>query len=368
MTSPQPQHDLIVAHDTAALAVEAAAVAAVVDPIEAAFTEIWRWLLARWARLFGPPTTIGDGPQFRALLDDLAGRITTVDVDRADELLAGALKARRLGVEQGAVEAAIEPPSTPDRVGKDTRDAVERGVEQAREKLHRAGDELARLETGDLGAVTERASVGRQAVPILTRAARTTFNDELNAGIVSAAEAAGAQLLWIAERDACLACTALSGHVVDAGKPFPDGTQFGRQRGAFAPVTEPGLHPNCRCRVTPWRGHDAVAAEASAHDWAAQIAEARARGDRAAEAAARKLAAQARPAAATDLPTALRREAERAVFRGDSAFDTERARLQAADRLLLRVGAHRTAPSGWRVPTAVKAKARAAIKRGSFER
>lgn len=369
MTSPQPLPDLITAHDTAALAAEAAAVTAVVFPVEAAFTDLWRWLMARWAIVIGTPATVGGGAQLRSLLDDTAARIVKVDVDRADALLEHAVGARHLGVEQGAREAGIPMPNGQIEVAAETQDAVDHGVELAGDKLRRAADELDRVDSADLDTVLGRASIGRQAVPVLTRTARTTFNAELNGGIVTAAQAAGARLLWIAERDACLACTAVSGHVVPVGTAFPDGAQFGRRRGAFAPVTAPPLHPHCRCRVSPWRGHDADAAAASTSTWADAITEARKKGDQVAERAARRASAAAKQAAATtDYAAALRREAERAVLRGDSAFDSERARLGAADRLLIRVGAATTSrsPSGWQVPATVKAKTRAAVKRGSF--
>jgi len=371
MTSPPPQPDQVAAHDAAALAAEAAAVAAVVATVEAAFAAVWRWLLARWARVFGPPETVGEGDPLRDLLDDVAGRIAAIDVDRVEKLLDGARQARKLGIEQGASEADIDSDGAPLDIDPATPEAIQHGVEHAKEKLRRTADELGRVEKANLQAVLDRAAIGRQAVPVLTRTARTTFNAELNGGILAAAIAAGAQVLWIAERDACLACTALSGHLVVPGQAFPDGTQFGRKRGAFAPVTAPPLHPHCRCRISPWRGHDATgAARSAALDWSAAIADARQRGDQAAARGARRGATAAAKSGSTGYPEALRREAERAVLRGDSAFDTEGARLGAADRLLMRIGTvtNSRSPSGWQVPAAVRAKTRAAVRRGSFSR
>ncbi|MFD5089329.1 hypothetical protein ACFWMR_01915 [Amycolatopsis thailandensis] len=371
MTSPPPPPERVAAHDAAALAAEAAAVATVVAAVEAAFASVWQWVLASWARVFGSPDTVGEGEPLRELLDDLAGRIAAVDVDRVDELLDGARQARKLGIEQGATEAGIDSDGAPLDIDPATPEAIDRGVEQAKEKLQRAADELKHVEKANRQAVLDRASIGRQAVPVLTRTARTTFNAELNGGILTAAIAAGAQVLWIAERDACLACTALSGHLVIPGQAFPDGTQFGRQRGAFAPVTAPPLHPHCRCRISPWSGHDSTAAARSAAlNWSGAMADARQRGDQAAIVGARRGATAAAKSGATGYPEALRREAERAVLRGDSAFDTEHARLGAADRLLMRIGTAKNShsPSGWQVPAAVKAKTRGAVRRGSFSK
>ncbi len=368
MTSPQDPRDLIRQHDEEAQAVEDQAVAEVVGPLEAAFTALWRWVLRAWARLFGAPKSTAEGEPLRSLLDDLVARIVGIGLDPVDALLANAQRARLLGADQGAREAGLPVLADPGEVSDETKAAIERGVRWAEQKLETGADELRGLAEADLDEVLKRASVARQASAILARTARTTFNTELNEGLVAAAKARGAQLVWIAERDACLSCTGLAGHVVTPGQTFPDGTRFGGRRGEFAPVLAPPLHHNCRCRVSPWIGHDTDAAAAATHDWADAIKDAQARGDQVAVDAARKAAAAAKQSASVDLPQALRREAERAVLRGDSAFDSERARLSAADRLLTKVGADRNAPSpyGWKVPASVKAKARAAIKRGTF--
>jgi hypothetical protein len=370
MPAPRDPLDLIRKHDDDAMAAENAAVADVVAPVESVFTALWRWILRSWNRLFGQPKTQADGTRLRGLLDDLTAQIVGIGLDPTDALLKHAQRARLLGADQGAREAGIPPIGDPGEVSKDTRDTIDRGVRWAQQKLESGADELRKLETADLDQVLERASVARQAKAILERTARTTFNDELNAGIRVAAEKVGARLVWIAERNACLSCTALAGHVVTPGQPFPDGTRFGGKRGEFAPVTEPPFHHNCRCRVSPWIGHDTKAAEAVTHDWQDAIKDALAKGDTVAADAARRAAAAALASAAEDMPQALRREAERAVLRGDSDFDSERARLSAADRLLMRVGSQKNSPSpyGWKVPASVKAKARAAVKRGSFNK
>ncbi|MEV6908012.1 hypothetical protein [Amycolatopsis sp. NPDC051071] len=368
MTSPQDPRDLIRQHDEEAQAVEDQAVAEVVGPVESVFTALWRWVLRTWARLFGAPKSTAEGEPLRSLLDELVARIVGIGLNPADALLANAQRARLLGADQGAREIGIPTLADPGEVLPETREAIARGVRWAQQKLETGADELRKLDTADLDEVLKHASVARQAKAILERTARTTFNTELNEGLVAAAKATGAQLVWIAEHDACLACTGLAGHVVTPGRPFPDGRRFGGRRGEFAPVLAPPLHHNCRCRVSPWMGHDKDKAEAATHDWADAIKDAQERGDQVAVDAARKAAAAAKQSATVDLPEALRREAERAVLRGDSAFDGERARLSAADRLLAKVGADKNAPSpyGWKVPASVKAKARAAIKRGTF--
>jgi hypothetical protein len=72
-------------------------------------------------------------------------------------------------------------------------------------------------------------------------------------------------------------------------RPPPDG------------LPNPPLHPNCRCRVWPYEGGEAVA-EANVPN--------------------------------ASIATALAREARRSVLKGWSAFASTPERLQAADRLL----------------------------------
>jgi hypothetical protein len=85
------------------------------------------------------------------------------------------------------------------------------------------------------------------------------------------------------------------------------------------PLLRPPRHPHCRCQTCIWLG-----------------------------------TAPGQP----DLPSALKREAARAVLKGWSAYDSRRARLKAASKLLQRGGAG--------LPKSVQAEARAAVERGRF--
>ncbi len=130
------------------------------------------------------------------------------------------------------------------------------------------------------------------------------------------------RVVWVAERQACLTCKALSGQVADptAGVWFDEFATFS-PRGAppvwppGQPLTGPPRHPHCRCRL--------------------------------------------RVIAATNtmLPAALQREAQRAVLRGWSDHDSRRARLTAADRLLM---------AGTGLPATVKVRAATDVAAGTF--
>ncbi|MGW4129488.1 hypothetical protein [Amycolatopsis japonica] len=370
MTSPQDPRDLIRQHDEEAQAVEDQAVAEVVGPLEAAFTALWRWVLRTWARLFGAPKSPAEGEPLRSLLDELVARIVGIGLDPVDALLANAQRARLLGADQGAREAGLPVLPDPGEVSDETKAAIERGVRWAQQKLETGAEELQALAEADLDEVLKRASVARQASAILTRTARTTFNAELNEGIRAAAKASGARLLWVAERDACVDCLAQSGQVIDWDGEFDPARTFGTKAHVFHGLLKgPPRHPNCRCRVTPWFGHDTEGAEGITHDWAEAIREAEERGDAVGAAAARRAAAAARASAAVDLPEVLRREAERSILNGYALpSESERVRARAANRLLSLIGDGKNSrsPSGWRVPASVKKRAERALSKGTF--
>ena len=148
-------------------------------------------------------------------------------------------------------------------------------------------------------------------------------NGAANAGITAVADDLGAQRLWFAEPDACLSCQGMAGRLADPGEPF--NAAFASTFTPKPRIWPPGpietcpLHPHCRCRVSPYLG--AVGA-------------------------------------GTNLPAALRREAQRAVLKGWSLpSESGPERVRAAQQLLNR---------GVSAPKSVQAYARAAVRRGHF--
>lgn len=374
------QAEQVAAHDAAAQQAEDAAVAAAVDGLVSAVRGVNRWLVGVWGRTFGRPTTAAEGKQLDDLLEELAFRITGIALDPADSMLAHARRARLLGVDQGFVEVGAPVRQLAGDVLDSTVVAVERAVKTARGALADAAAAVRALPSGDLAAVQQRAAGTAKATLILERTTRTTFNAELNQGVTDAAREVGAQLVWVAERDACVVCLALSGDVVEPGGVFDWRKTFGAK--AYEPraynadgelvtvgLERPPRHPNCRCRLSPWLGHDAAAAMAVTHDWKVAEAEAILYGDHVAAQAARDAAAAAGRSAGFDFPASLRREAERSILLGHALpSESETVRTQAADRLLQKIGSATgsRSPSGWAVPATVKRKTRAALKRGTF--
>jgi hypothetical protein len=367
-------------HDAAAQLAENDAVKAATDGLSSAVAAVHRWLVGAWGRKVGKPSAKVEGAVLQDLLDELAFRITGIALDPEDSLLSHARRARLLGNDQGFVEAGLPVRPIPGDVMPETRAAVEHGVTRAREVLAETAKSVRELPEADLKAVQQRTAAVASASSILESTARTIYNTELNAGIAATAVKVGAKLLWVAERDACVTCLALSGHIIDAGDAFDQTLTFGAKAypvrawadGELVEVEleHPPRHPRCRCRVTLWFGHDAAGALEVTHDWAEARREAVASGDQAAVIAADRAVAAARASAATDLPTALRREAERSVLLGHALpSESENVRMQAADRLLQRIGSAKNSPSpsGWLVSASVKAKARKSLKNGTFK-
>lgn len=373
---------VIVEHDGEALALEDAAVVAAAGPVREALKAALSWAHVAWSKRFGAPRGLRSGEEFDAYTAELAARLRAVEIDPAPVLLDFAQRARVLGVSQGLIEAGAPQRDLGSGIREETRRHIDEATAAARAKLAQAADLVGALERGSFKTVNRQLAVADQAGNIVERTARTVTNDELNEGLAAAAVHVGGRLVWVAERDACVACLALSGQIAEPGDVFDWRLTFGAQ--AYQPkgysaagelvaieLERPPRHSYCRCRVSPWLGHDQAAARAVTHDWAQAIEDAQAKGDQVAVDAARKAAAAAADSAAFDLPAALRREAERSILRGDALpSESENVRLQAADRLLARIGSDKNSPSpsGWRVPASVKARAERAVKRGRFTR
>lgn len=69
-------------------------------------------------------------------------------------------------------------------------------------------------------------------------------------GQSTAAKEAGANVVWVAERNACPSCLAYQGHVVAPGQAFPTGLTYGDAPIApYGKLVGPPLHPHCRCEL-----------------------------------------------------------------------------------------------------------------------
>jgi hypothetical protein len=164
----------------------------------------------------------------------------------------------------------------------------------------------------------------QRGVTSVESAAAWTTNAAVNQGTQAVADELGVEMIWVAERDACATCLALSGQVSQDGV-FDASLTFAEEAPPVWPpgsdLERPPRHFRCRCRLQPWFG--------SAPDYTGP-----------------------------DLPAVLRREAERSILTGwRRPSESEGTRISAAARLLAR-GSH--------LPKSVQARSRRAIARGHF--
>jgi hypothetical protein len=377
---------VILRHDDEALSLEDQAARMTAGGLRNKLDDITQAFSLRWVRTFGTLRTKASGPQFTSLMADLAAELGQLSINPHSALIDYAQKATDLGVQQGFAESGLDPQPLDVPVPMDIHTYAS-GITHTAQAQVSTAESFAKTLTGGTFNQTVLASVApaQQAANIVDRAARTITNERLNAGVSAVADELGAELLWVAERDACVVCLALSGHHPGPDGLFDETLTFGTKPMEWVPeggLDGPPRHPRCRCRVTTWFGHDTEGAESITHDWAAAVADAQgarhqaimlddresiANANRAID-AAHKAADAARRSAAFDLPAALRREAERSVLKGwalDSEPDSVRSR--AAERLLNRiVTSDGYSPSGWKVPKSVRKQTETRLKKGTL--
>ena len=206
--------------------------------------------------------------------------------------------------------------------------AVRSAAASAREKIERAAKLLERADTPNAAATA--FTVAAQAVASVATGAEFAVNYGGNHASVRIAQATGQNLVWVAERDACVVCLALSGDVIDPmqGESFDEFATFGTSTPPSVwppgmPLIGPPRHPHCRCFVQVWRG----SVMPGFLSW----------------------------------PERLKHEALRSIARGWSLpSESKQARLRAAEKIL-RDG--RAA----QLPKSVQAYAQRAVGRGRFE-
>lgn len=164
------------------------------------------------------------------------------------------------------------------------------GALELTQALDFAGEDDATTVAAKVAGITRRAS----------DVAALVANTAANADVAREARALGRRLLWMAEADACPHCLAYAGEHIAPGASFPlQLTFYVDPDGALKPIPRetplpyPPLHPRCRCAV---RSYD--------------------------------------PGLSPGLAETLKREAQRTIALGRSAFMSEPAKRRAADVLL----------------------------------
>ncbi len=156
------------------------------------------------------------------------------------EQLRGTLVAATL---LGAMVADPDPP--PVHLDHDVWAEATAVPGKVRQQLDKARLLAARVDTYD--DLVRVAAVAREAGRIAKRTARNLVNRAVAAGTTFVCDALDLDRAWRAEADACPHCLTYNARTARPGQPFPGGlTPLSLQ-----PVSNPPLHPNCRCRVWP---------------------------------------------------------------------------------------------------------------------
>lgn len=332
-------------HADAVLLAEDRAAHQAAGPLRSQLRQLLATFTLRWRRDLGPLKTEQSGREFRAFARDLAIALDRVTPGTTTAITATAVQAQVLGQQQAYAELGIEASAlAATELSQSTADFAAAALDRATGKLRKAAALTRTYRQGSFVVARNVLAVAETGANDLEQAARTLTNEGVRDGATAVADDVGAQLLWIAERDACVTCLALSGHLADERGEFDVHATFGRSPIAWLPdggLIGPPRHPNCRCRLTPWIEHDV-----------------------------QPVIPRQRGSGITDpnLPEALRREAERSVLNGWALpSEPTTVRAQAAARLLDRI-TDGLAPSGWQVPKSVRSGATKDLKAGKFRK
>lgn len=332
------QRELLYEHADEAERLEHDAVAAASQDLRNRMELVSQWLAAQWVLRFGSLDSDAEPGPLQTLLCELRDRIAGVRLDPSRILLLWGARALVLGIRQASEEIGVAVPLAA-TVGSETVEAVAKAAQAVSDRLRRAERLLTVIRGSKHDDVVPGLAAAHAAVSDVDRAARWVVNQEVNHGSHRVAETLFTDTMWLAERDACVVCLALSGHVAPYGGSFDASATFGDKPLPVwppGPLERPPRHPHCRCRVTPWIGHDTAGAlTASIPGWH-----------------------KGQASANESLSDALKREARRSVLKGWSLeSESEAVRLRAADRLLQR---------GANLPKTVEQQARKAVRTGHF--
>jgi hypothetical protein len=324
MSAPDPARILRLVtgtHADAALKLEEQIAQEASAPLRQALQGVMQQAIALWTAHFGSTEAAATEELLPGLLATVRNLLLAAPVPVPSSIQANVHKALVLGVQQASAQLRVKPPSPPTLSQAITKtiaklpDTTSKTLTAVAGQLHPAYI----TSFGDLQAALQPAS---KAVSSVERTARWTANAALAQGAAHVASDQGASRLWIAERDACVHCLAYAGQIAGPSSDFPAGLTFGKKPLSTDPIPDPPLHPNCRCRIVPWKDSWVRSGE-------------------------------------LPMPEALKREARRSIVRGFSLeSESQSVRVQAAAKLLA---------GGADLPKSVEAYGAAAVKRGYFK-
>lgn len=254
MTGPLAQPPaglgLVAEHAAQLYALEQAAQLAAAGPLRTALARVLRFLTRRWISSFGSTTTHANPVTLINYVAEVRHELRAIVPHVAEPLEQHAIRARQLGVQQAVDEVlvdidltAVEAEGLPDDVQR-ALDEVDGQVARKLADADRAFDQLTGDSFDDMLVAFAHA---QQAATTADRAASWVTNRAANSGVEAVADELGVERIWLAERDACVVCLALSGTTSVDGK-FDAAATFGEKPLAVWPgpdLTSPPRHPNC---------------------------------------------------------------------------------------------------------------------------
>jgi hypothetical protein len=304
------------APDRESLALEAAILASVTADVATLIKELIALMLAAFdAAVRGGPMPAGTA---RVLGRAIARRLRSLRwTPMGPRLGQAASRARAFG-RRRALERLDTTPAASAQVPATVLPAPDRALRERLAEAARLATSLDMSKRGNLMVVVGRTSSG---LALVEGHARWTAVEGINAGTAQVAWEAGLNLIWVAERGACLHCLAHAGWAAEPGDPFP-AVSFDPLAKGVPAVHWPPLHPNCRCAVRTYDGPPGPPDRDRARtDPAARLAAEARRSvvyqwtEHASGVAAQR-AAEALLRVGADLPRTVRDRARRAVKRG----------------------------------------------------
>jgi hypothetical protein len=219
--------------------------------------------LATWVLAFGAVAAAGGGVALAAYLMRVRRDVNRAQSGldrRASRAIDGALaEAAAMGARHAvdfARRASGQAVTVPDvKVSRDARRAAKGIADAVGEQLRLAARLLNPRNVSSWRDVLTGLGAARRVVGMVRSAVAWCLHRAINDGATQTIAGLGARALWVAEPDACVICLAYSGHLADRDGHFPGGLSMdpASRSSTKAAIEGPPAHPNCRCRLVPWR-------------------------------------------------------------------------------------------------------------------
>lgn len=245
----------------AIIALEHQAVHDVGAAIRHTVTDLLKAIIDAWHALIGSasavPATDAEHAALARIQEQVVTGLANISTTAAvAQLRQDVERAATLGAHLGASQAGIDP--APVTVPRDVIEEIDK-LETVISARLEVGQKLATT-AGTLPKLTHAVAAASSAAQHAEQVGTFGVLRAANLAVHAQAMAAGARVLWVAERNACLYCLAQSGQLADADGAFDARYAFGETKPLpvwpSPPLLAPPRHPNCRCHLVVYLGHE----------------------------------------------------------------------------------------------------------------